>query len=55
VANEAAQRFDHELDEAQDEMVRAADRLGLEIMSAQAETLAVALERDLIGADDFAR
>jgi hypothetical protein len=55
VANDAAQRFDHELDEAQDEMVRAADRLGLEIMSAQAETLAVALERDLIGADDFAR
>jgi hypothetical protein len=55
VANDAAQRFDRELDEAQDEIVRAADRLRLEIMSAQAETLAVALERDLIGADDFAR
>ena len=55
VANAVAQRFDRELDEAQDEMVRAADRLGLEIMSAQVESLAVALERDLISADDFAR
>jgi hypothetical protein len=55
VGNAAAQRFDRELDEAQDEMVRAADRLGLEIMSAHAETLAVALQRDLIDADDFAR
>jgi hypothetical protein len=34
--------------------VRAADRLGLEIMSAQVESLTVALQRDLIGADDFA-
>lgn len=55
VANAVAQRFDRELDEAQDEIVRAADRLGLEIMSAEAESLAIALERDLIGADDFAR
>ena len=55
VANAAAQRFDRDLDEAQDEMVRAADRLELEILSAQADSLAVALERDLIGADDFAR
>jgi hypothetical protein len=55
VANAVAQRFDRELDEVQHEMVRAADRLRLEIMSAQAESLAVALERDLIGADDFAR
>jgi hypothetical protein len=55
VANELAQRFDRELDEAQDEMVRAADRLGLEIMSAELESLTIALERDLIGADDFAR
>jgi hypothetical protein len=54
VANAAAQRFDRELDEAQDEMVRAADRLGLEVMSAQVESLTVALQRDLIGADDFA-
>jgi|Tabmets5t2r1_1033131.scaffolds.fasta_scaffold45315_1 hypothetical protein len=54
VANAAAQRFDRELDEAQDEMVRAADRLGLEIMSEQVESLTVALQRDLIGADDFA-
>jgi hypothetical protein len=55
VANTVAQRFDRDLDEAQDEMVRAADRLRHEIMSAQAESMAVALERDLIGADDFAR
>jgi hypothetical protein len=55
VANAVAQRFDRELDEAQEQIVRAADRLGLEIMSAHAESLAVALERDLIGADDFAR
>jgi hypothetical protein len=55
VANAVAQRFDRDLDEAQDEMIRAADRLGLEILSAQADTVAVALERDLIGADDFAR
>jgi hypothetical protein len=55
VADTAAQRFDRELDQAQDEMVRAADRLGHEILSAQAESLVVALERDLIGADDFAR
>ena len=55
VANDAAQRFDRDLDEAQDEIVRAADRLALEILSEQLETLTVALERDLIGADDFAR
>jgi hypothetical protein len=55
VANDAAQRFDRDLDEAQDEIVRAADRLGLEILSEQLESLTVALERDLIGADDFAR
>jgi hypothetical protein len=55
VVNEVAQRFDSDLDAAQDQIVRAADRLGLEILSAQAESLTVALERDLIGADDFAR
>lgn len=55
VPDEVAQRFDRELDEAQDEIVKAADRLGLEIMSAEVESLTVALERDLIGADDFAR
>jgi hypothetical protein len=55
VANDAAQRFDRDLDDAQDEMVRAADRLGFEILSEQLESLTVALERDLIDADDFAR
>ena len=32
-----------------------ADRLGMEILATQADALAVALERDLIGVDDFAR
>jgi hypothetical protein len=54
VDDAAAQRFDRALDSAQDEMVVAADRLRVESMSAQAEALAVALDRDLIDADDFA-
>jgi hypothetical protein len=54
VDDAAAQRFDRALNSAQDQMILAADRLGLEVMSAQADTLAVALDRDLIGADDFA-
>jgi hypothetical protein len=55
VPDAEAQRLDRDLNRAQDEIGRAADRLGLEIMSAEADSLAVALERDLIGADDFAR
>jgi hypothetical protein len=31
-----------------------AERMSLEIMSTEADALAVALERDLIGVDDFA-
>jgi hypothetical protein len=54
VDDNAAQRFDRALDSAQGQMVVAADRMRLESMSAQAERLAVALDRDLIGADDFA-
>jgi hypothetical protein len=54
VDDDAARRFDRALDSAQDQMVLAADRLRLESMSAQAERLALALDRDLIGADDFA-
>jgi hypothetical protein len=53
VDDDSAQRFDRALDSAQHQMVLAADRLRLESMSAQAERLAVALDRDLIGADDF--
>lgn len=54
VDNAAAQRFDRDLDRAQDQMVDAADRLELEIMSAQVEVFTTALESDLIHADDFA-
>jgi hypothetical protein len=54
VDDDAAQRFDRALDLAQYQMGLAADRLRLEGMSAQADRLAVALDRDLIGADDFA-
>jgi hypothetical protein len=54
VDNAAAQRFDRELDQAQDQMVDAADRLELEIMSAQVDAFTAALESDLIQADDFA-
>jgi hypothetical protein len=54
VDEDAAQPFDRALDSARDQMVLAADRLRLERMSAQAERLALVLDRDLIGADDFA-
>jgi hypothetical protein len=54
VANEIALRFDKDLDLARDEIAREADRLGLEILSTQADAFAVALEQDLIGVDDFA-
>jgi hypothetical protein len=49
-----AERFDRALDKAQAEIVRAADRLSRERLSEQADAFAVALARDLIGADDFA-
>ncbi|HEX2413766.1 MAG TPA: hypothetical protein VHJ37_00990 [Thermoleophilaceae bacterium] len=52
--NEIAARFDRDLDRARDEIAREADRLGLEILSTQADAFAVALEQDLIGVDDFA-
>jgi transcription elongation factor Elf1 len=54
VTNAVASRFDRDLDRARDEIVDEAERLGLEILSTQADALAVALERDLIGVDDFA-
>ncbi len=54
VTNAVALRFDRDLDRARDEIVDEAERMGLEILSTQADALAVALERDLIGVDDFA-
>ena len=54
VTNAVALRFDRDLDRAHDEIVDEADRMGLEILSTQADALAVALEHDLIGVDDFA-
>jgi hypothetical protein len=54
VTNAVASRFDRDLDRARDEIIDEAERLGLEILSMQADALAVALEHDLIGVDDFA-
>ncbi len=55
VTNAVAHDFDRELNRARNEIAREADRLGMEILSSQADALAVALEQDLIGVDDFAR
>jgi hypothetical protein len=55
VTNEIAERYGRDLDAAQAEMARAALKLDVERMAAEAETFAAALERDLIDADDFAR
>ena len=46
--------FDRDLDRARAEIVDEAERMSLEIMSTEADAFAVALERDLIGVDDFA-
>ena len=54
VDDAAAQRFDRDLDRAQDEIVDAADRLELEIMTAEVDAFTTALASDLIHADDFA-
>jgi hypothetical protein len=53
-SNEVADRFDRALDRAQAEIAGAADRLSRERLSEQADAFAVALARNLIGADDFA-
>jgi hypothetical protein len=55
VTDEAAQEFDHRLDRALDQIEREADRLARELMSAEADTLAAALDRDLIDVEDFRR
>ena len=54
VTNVVAARFDQALDCARDEIADEAERIGLEILSTQADAFAVALERDLVGVDDFA-
>jgi transcription elongation factor Elf1 len=54
VTNAVAAGFDRDLDRARAEIVDEAERMSLEIMSTEADAFAVALERDLIGVDDFA-
>lgn len=55
VPDAVAQRFGRDLDEAEDQIVRAADALDQERMERDVEAFTAALERDLIDADDFAR
>jgi hypothetical protein len=55
LSDDLAERFDRALDAAQREIASAADRLSRERLREQADAFAVALARDLIGADDFAR
>jgi uncharacterized Zn finger protein len=50
-----AQAYDRELDRAEHDMKREAERLNREQLAQQAESFATALELDLIGAEDFAR
>ena len=54
VTNAVASQFDRDLDIALDEIADEAERMSREILSREADALAVALERDLIGVDDFA-
>jgi hypothetical protein len=55
VTDEVAQEFDQRLDRALDQIERTADVLARELMSAEADVLAAALDRDLIDVDDFRR
>jgi hypothetical protein len=55
VPDEEAERYDSELDMAEHRMRTAAERLNRELQEEQAESFAIALELDLIGAEDFAR
>jgi hypothetical protein len=54
VADDVAKRFGEDLDAAERQIERAVAELDGERMAAEVEAFAVALERDLIGADDFA-
>ncbi|MGH2741255.1 MAG: hypothetical protein ACRDSN_12850 [Pseudonocardiaceae bacterium] len=55
VPDAEAERYDRELDQAEQRMLRAAERLSQERLAEEAESFATALELDLIGAEDFAR
>lgn len=55
VPNAEAERYDQELDLAEDRMRRAAERLSRERLAEEADSFATALELDLIDAEDFAR
>jgi hypothetical protein len=55
VADDEADRFDLALNRRATPIARALERLDLERMAAEVETLIVALRRDLIDASDFAR
>lgn len=55
VPDQIAERFDRELDRALDEIGQTADRLRYERLTSEADAFAVALERDLIDAEDFGR
>jgi hypothetical protein len=55
VPNAVAARFDGQLDRRLDVLARAAKRLDRKEMAADVETIAEALRRDLVDADDFAR
>ena len=52
-SNRVVAAFDRRLDEAMNVIMAAAERLARESLTAQAETLSVALRLDLLGADDF--
>jgi hypothetical protein len=55
VHDSRAKRYDIELNRDTYSISRALERLDLERMAGEAETLAKALARDLIGPADFAR
>jgi hypothetical protein len=55
VPDAEADRYDRELDLAEDRMLRVAERLSRERLAAEADSFATALELDLIGVEDFAR
>jgi hypothetical protein len=54
-SNDEAKRFDGELDRGQAKIVATVARPDRERMIADCDTLAAALKRDLIDADDFRR
>jgi hypothetical protein len=51
--NAAVAQYDSQLDEGMSAINQAADRLTREALAAEADALGVALDRGLLGADDF--